>query len=128
MYCKTGRLAIRWTSGRMGIRRIHGELAGLEMRVSASTGWEILRRPESSRDSPDRANLDAVAAFSGRGDLGVRLLHSHLLDGTQGHDLAVIEHATRRIRFLGVTQHLAAAWTAQQARNLLMDIMSKRIE
>jgi putative transposase len=44
------------------------------------------------------------------------------LTGTKMYVLAVIEHATRRIRILGATAHPSAAWVSQAARNVVMDI------
>jgi putative transposase len=106
-----------------GYRRIHGELAGLGVKIAASTVWEILKAsgisPGLRRADPTwsqflRSQVDAILACD--------FFTADLLDGTQAHVLAVIEHATRRIRILGVTQHPTGAWTTQQARNLIMDL------
>ncbi len=106
-----------------GYRRIHGELAGLGVGVSAPTVWEILKKagidPAPRRTGPAwsqflRSQAEAILACD--------FFTAELPGGTQAYVLAVIEHATRRIRILGVTLHPTGAWTAQQARNLLMDL------
>src|SRR5713101_1390940 len=106
-----------------GYRRIHGELAGLGVKVAASTVWEILKTngidPARRRTGPTwsqflRSQADAILASD--------FLTVDLLDGSKAYVLAVIEHATRRIRILGVTPHPTGEWTTQQARNLLMDL------
>jgi transposase len=48
-----------------GYRRIHSELAGLGVKVAASTVWEILKKAGINRTAPNRAALVAVPAFSG---------------------------------------------------------------
>jgi putative transposase len=106
-----------------GYRRIHGEIAGLGVKVAASTVWEILRasglQPARRSNGPTwsqflRSQADAILACD--------FFTADLLDGTQAYVLAVIEHATRRVRVLGVTLHPTGEWTAQQARNLIMDL------
>ena len=106
-----------------GYRRIHGELAGLGVRVSASTVWEILKKagidPAPRRSGPAwplflRSQAEAILACD--------FFTASLLDGTQAYVVAVIEHASRRIRILGVTLRPTGDWTAQQARNLIMDL------
>ena len=106
-----------------GYRRIHGELAGLGVKVAASTIWEILRTngidPAPRRTGPTwsqflRSQAEAILACD--------FFIVDLLDGTQAYVLTVIEHATRRIRIIGVTPHPTGEWTAQQARNLIMDL------
>jgi hypothetical protein len=62
----------------MGYRRILGELAGLGVKVAAPAVWEILKTSgiDPAPATTDRADLAAVPAFPGRGDPGLRLLHS----------------------------------------------------
>jgi putative transposase len=131
---KTGRPAVRRNiralvlrlareNPHWGYRRIHGELAGLGVKVAASTVWEILKNagidPAPRRTRPGwsqflRSQAEAILACD--------FFTADLLDGTQAYVLAVIEHASRRIRILGVTLHPTGEWTAQQARNLMMDL------
>src|ERR1039457_4269989 len=93
---------------------------------SENSGVDSVGNPEECRDRSCAAagctNLVAVPALSGRGDPGAAFFTAGLLDGTQAYVLAVIEHATRRIRILGVTLHPTGGWTTQHARNLIMDL------
>src|ERR1039458_6126246 len=89
--------------------------------------------PTRSRAVVKKAGIDPAPQWTGptwsqflgsqaEAILACDFFTADLLDGAQAHVLAVIEHATRRIRILSVTQHPTGEWTTQQARNLLMDL------
>ena len=106
-----------------GYRRIHGELLVLGIKVAASTVWEILRQAGID-PAPDRASTTWASFLRSQADalLACDFFETVTLGSTRLFVLAVIEHATRRIRILGATPHPTASWVIQAARNLVMDL------
>ena len=107
----------------MGYRRVHGELLVLGVKVAPSTVREILK--EAGIDPAPGRSATTWASFlrsQAEALLACDFFETVTLSGTRLYVLAVIEHHTRRIRVLGVTAHPTAAWVAQAARNLVMDL------
>jgi transposase len=106
-----------------GYRRVHGELLTLGIELAASTVWEILRTAGID-PAPDRAATIWAQFLRSQAEalLGADFIETITLTGTRMYILAVVEHASRRIRVLGATTHPSAAWVTQTARNLVMEL------
>ncbi|MEU5030629.1 helix-turn-helix domain-containing protein [Streptomyces milbemycinicus] len=106
-----------------GYRRLHGELLVLGVKVAASTVWEILQ--EAGIDpAPERSSSTWADFLRSQADalLACDFFETVTLSGARMYVLAVMEHASRRVRVLGATAHPTSAWVAQAAKNLVMDL------
>jgi hypothetical protein len=95
----------------------------LGIKIAPSTVWEILKQ-EGLDPSPERASVTWADFLRSQADalLACDFIETVTLNGQRQYILAVIEHATRRIRVLGATAHPTATWVTQAIRNLVMDL------
>jgi putative transposase len=108
---------------RWGYLRIQGELPGLGYRVGkgrSAGSWPQLDwgLRHGGHRPPGGSFLKAQAS----GILACDFLHVDTVLLQRVYVLIVMEIKTRTVHILGVTAHPTGAWTAQQARNLLMDL------
>jgi hypothetical protein len=63
-----------------------------------------------------------LLTFQARGILAVDFVHVETVLLQRVYALILIEHGGRRVHLAGITGQPDGAWTAQAARNLLMDL------
>ena len=106
-----------------GHRRVQGELARLGHPIAGSTVWQILHDagidPAPRRSGPTWKQFLTAQA---RGILAVDFVHVDTVLLRRLYALIVIEHGTRRVHLAGITANPDGGWTAQAARNFLMDL------
>ena len=106
-----------------GHRRVQGELVKLGHLTAASTVWQILHAagidPAPRRSGPTWKQFLTAQAH---GILAVNFVHADTVLLRRVYILIVTGHGTRRVHLAGITAHPDGAWTAQAARNFLMDL------
>lgn len=106
-----------------GDKRIHGELVGLGVSLSASSVWNILDR-NGIEPAPRRASV-SWREFLRQQAAGIIECDFFTVETVwlrRLHVLFFIELARRRVHLGGVTAKPNGAWVTQPARNLVMSL------
>jgi putative transposase len=102
-----------------GYRRIHGELAGLGVRIAASTVWSILQ--QAGIEPAPRRSAETWQQFLRAQASGIIACDFFTVDTVllrRLYALVFIELATRQVYLAGITANPTGEWATQQARNM----------
>jgi putative transposase len=112
-----------------GHRRVQGELVRLGHPVAASTVGQILH-DAGTGPAPRRAGptWKQFLTAHARSILAADFVHVDTVLLRHVYPLIVIEHGTRRACLAGITANPDRAWTAQAARNFLIEPALARLE
>ena len=109
-----------------GYRRIQGELAGLGVRIAASTVWSILQ--QAGIDPAPRRYSETWQQFLRAQASGIVACDFFTVDTVlfrRLYALVFIEIATRQVYLASVTANPTGEWATQQARNIIETFVNR---
>lgn len=102
-----------------GYRRICGELAGLGLRVGASTVWRILKQHDID-PAPQRSTVTWTQFLCSQAAVACDFATVDTARLRRYYLLLFIDVTSREVFFAGITTNPNGAWSTQQARNLFL--------